>query len=75
MLLLQPSLLPSTTREIFLTAQTHNLNCTEGFYKENVIQHLKGKKVSKEEAEKMRKLIENAQESEATTGNLQFVQA
>ncbi len=37
--------------------KTHNPECPEAFYKEQVIQHMKGKKASESEVLKMKKLL------------------
>ena len=44
------------------------MNCTEEFYKENVIEHLKGKKVSPEEAKKMQRVLDQSREKEDEFG-------
>jgi len=44
------------------------MNCTEEFYKENVIEHLKGKKVSPEEARKMQRVLDKSREKEDEFG-------
>jgi hypothetical protein len=47
------------------------LSCTEEFYKKNVIEHLKSKKVSPEEAKKMQKVLEkNKDKNELGTKNI-----
>lgn len=44
--------------QLIFFKQKHNLNCTEEFYKENVIQHLKNKRATPEQQKKMKKILE-----------------
>lgn len=46
--------------------KAHNLECTEDFYMENVIQNLKSKRVTREEAKKFNKILQNVNEIEIT---------
>ena len=47
-----------------LCYKNHNPECTEEFYKEQVTQHLKGKKVTEAEMKKMKRILEKYKDNE-----------
>jgi hypothetical protein len=67
-------LLPGELKPYFFGVQKHSGNCTESFYRENVVDVMKGQRATAQEQQQMAKILRRVHQADAPTEGTRSMQ-